>query len=254
MSTVIYYFSATGNCLTTAKRLAAGLGDCRLIPVASTKHLAKIVEGADAVGFVFPVYYSDMPYPVREMICKMVFKPEAYIFAVSTCKGHFGNVSDRLELLLRTRGTKLSLYRNVPMPGNSFLDEPEKVTVKLQEQYANTDALLPLIRDKLTEDYIVTTVPELRPVSWPNNFRGIEAEDNCIGCGTCVKVCPMENIRIENGKAIIGDECATCLSCFHWCPVKAIWISKQENIARRDIYRHPEITLEDIVHQKHDQG
>ena len=247
MNTAIYYFSATGNCLTTAKYLAAGLGDCRLVPVTSTKHLPKVVEDADAVGFVFPVYYSDMPYPVREMICKMVFKAEAYVFAVTTCKGHFGNVSDRLELLLRTRGKKLSLHRNVPMPGNSFLDDPEKVPVKLQEQYQNIDALLPLIKEQLTEDYTVTTVPELRPVSYPNNFRGIEAEENCIGCGTCVTVCPMENIRIENGKAVIGDNCATCLSCFHWCPVKAIWMSRQEGIERRPVYRHPEVTLEDFV-------
>ena len=101
--------------------------------------------------------------------------------------------------------------------------------------------------DKLTEDYTVTTVPELRPVSYPNNFRGIEAEEHCIGCGTCVKVCPMENIRIENGKAVIGDNCATCLSCFHWCPVKAIWMSKQEGIERRPVYRHPEVALEDFV-------
>lgn len=247
MSTAIYYFSATGNCLTTAKRLAAGLEDCRLISVPSTRHLPKIVEDADAVGFVFPVYYSDMPYPVREMICKMVLKAESYLFAVTTCKGHFGNVSERLELLLRTRGKKLSLYRNVPMPGNSFLDDPEKMTVKLQEQYQNTDAILPLIRDRLTEDYTTAGVPELRPVSYPNNFRGIEAEETCIGCGTCVKVCPMENIRIENGKALIGDNCATCLSCFHWCPVKAIWMSKQEGIERRPVYCHPEVVVEDFI-------
>ena len=248
MSTVIYYFSATGNCLTTAKRLAAGLEDCRLVSAASVMSLSKIVEEADNVGFVFPVYYSDMPYPMRALIGKLVLKADAYVFAVSTCKGHFGNVSDRLELLLRTRGAKLAFYRNVPMPGNSFLDDPEKMEIKLKEQYQNTDALLPLITAKTTEDYTVTTVPELRPVSYPNNFRGIEAEaDKCIGCGTCVKVCPMGNIRVENGKAIIGDDCATCLSCFHWCPVKAIWMSRQEGIERRPVYRHPEVTVEEFI-------
>jgi len=248
MSTVLYYFSATGNCLTTARYLAKNLEDCRLVSVVSTKHLSKIVEDADNVGFVFPVYYSDMPYPVREMIGRLVLKKDAYVFAVSTCKGHFGNVSDRLELLLRTRGAKLAFYRNVPMPGNSFLDDPEKVETKLKEQYSVIDALLPLIREKTTEDYTVTTVPELRPVSYPNNFRGIEAEkDKCIGCGTCISVCPMENIRIENGLAVIGDDCATCLSCFHWCPVKAIWMPKQEGIERREVYRHPEVTLSDFV-------
>jgi len=87
-------------------------------------------------------------------------------------------------------------------------------------------------------------------VDYPNNFRGIEAEDTCIGCGTCARVCPMENITVAEGKAWIGDDCATCLACFHWCPVEAIRMSKAPEIARRRKYRHPDVTLKDILEQK----
>ena len=59
MAITIYSFSATGNSMTTASRLADQLG-AKLIPVASTKHLPKVTEDADTVGFVFPVYYGDM--------------------------------------------------------------------------------------------------------------------------------------------------------------------------------------------------
>ena len=75
MSVTLYYFSATGNSLTTARILAEELGDCRLVPVSAVKDEAKVMETADTVGFVFPVYYGEMPYPVRELLGKMVFHP-----------------------------------------------------------------------------------------------------------------------------------------------------------------------------------
>ena len=249
--TTLYYFSATGNSLTTAKLLAAQLKDCRLVPVASTKNLPKVVDESDAIGFVFPIYYGNMPYPVREMISKMVFQPEAYIFIVSTYRGHSGDIAKRMDQLLKTRGQKLSLSLGLPMPGNSFINPPEVDQAYLAAQAATVAGLRPAILARKTEDYSTTEVFGLRPVDYPNNFRGITAEDHCIGCGTCTKVCPMNNIQLKDGHAVIGDDCSTCMACFHWCPVKAIWMPKQENIARRDQYRHPNVTLEEILAQKH---
>lgn len=250
MNTVIYYFSATGNCLTTARLLAQELGDCRLVPVASARKLPRIVEDAEAVGFVFPVYYGDMPYPVREMISKMVLRSDAYIFILTTYRGHAGEVAKRTDQLLKTRGQKLSLALGIHMPGNSFLNEPQVDQAYLEQQQEAVKGLVHSIKDKETQDYAEAGILPLTPVSYPNNFRGILAEDSCIGCGACAKVCPMDNITLANGKAQIGDCCATCLACFHWCPVEAIYMSKQENIARRRKYHHPDVTLQDIVSQK----
>ena len=246
----LYYFSATGNSLTTARRLAAQLGDCTLVPVAAVKDKSKIMENDDAVGFVFPVYYGNMPYPVREMIGKMVFRPETYVFIVTTQRGHAGAVAGRMDQLLKTRGQKLSLALSVLMPGNSFINPPEVDRKYLEQQDENVAALLKPIREREAHDYAEAGCLPQTPIDYPNNFRGIEAEDRCIGCGTCVKVCPMNNIVIRDDKAVIGDDCSSCLACFHWCPVKAIWMSRQENIARRDVYRHPEVTVKDIAEQK----
>ena len=249
MSTKIYYFSATGNSMTTAKLLAEQL-HAETVPVAAVKHLPKVVEDADVVGFVFPVYYGDMPYPVREMISKMVFKPEAYVFICTTQRGFAGIAAKRTDLLLRTRGQKLTLAVGVMMPGNSFINEPHVDAEYLEKQQGNVLALVPQIQNREVQDYSVTEVLPLPPVASPNNFRGITADENCIGCGTCVKVCPMDNITLQNGKAVIGDSCATCLACFHWCPVEAVWMSKQPDIARRSKYHHPQVTLADIAAQK----
>jgi ferredoxin len=45
----------------------------------------------------------------------------------------------------------------------------------------------------------------------------------CTGCGTCVDICPVEAISLDNDKAAIdGDACVDCGTCVDECPVEAI--------------------------------
>ena len=42
--------------------------------------------------------------------------------------------------------------------------------------------------------------------------------DKCIGCITCMRRCPTEAIRIENGKAkILYEKCINCGECVRSC-------------------------------------
>ena len=250
MKTVLFYFSATGNCLTTARKLTEYLDSCEVISISSLTNKRKIIVDADTVGFVFPVYYGNMPYPMRDAVSKMVFQNNPYIFAFTTCRGHVGVAPQRLDQLLRTRGQKLSCSTGIKMPGNSFLNALEVDQAYLDTQDQNiAEAVKPILARDL-QDFTVQEILPLTPVDYPNNFRGITAEDCCVGCGICTQVCPMDNITIEHEKAIIGDDCATCLACFHWCPTESIYMSKQEEISRRRKYHHPEIILSDIITAK----
>ena len=44
----------------------------------------------------------------------------------------------------------------------------------------------------------------------------------CIGCGQCVKRCPMNNVAIKDGKPVWGRNCTHCMACICYCPVSAI--------------------------------
>ena len=47
-------------------------------------------------------------------------------------------------------------------------------------------------------------------------------EKLCKGCTNCIKKCPMEAIRVQNGKArILNDKCIDCGECIRTCPYKA---------------------------------
>ena len=53
------------------------------------------------------------------------------------------------------------------------------------------------------------------------------ASSACIGCGQCVKSCPMNNVAIKDGKPVWGRNCTHCMACICYCPVSAIEYGKK---------------------------
>ena len=54
-------------------------------------------------------------------------------------------------------------------------------------------------------------------------IQKISAE-RCICCGKCVRSCPLDVIRIKDGKAQIlyPEDCMTCYLCERVCPAGAV--------------------------------
>ena len=69
--------------------------------------------------------------------------------------------------------------------------------------------------------------------------------DKCIGCGTCVQICPRGNIRVDNHRAVIGSNCIGCLGCLQYCPQKAISLGKVTD--RREHYTNPNVTVDELT-------
>ena len=59
------------------------------------------------------------------------------------------------------------------------------------------------------------------------NAKGYYAADGCVGCGRCVKLCPLNNIRLEGGKPVWGRKCTQCMACICGCPARAVEYGKR---------------------------
>jgi NAD-dependent dihydropyrimidine dehydrogenase PreA subunit len=55
--------------------------------------------------------------------------------------------------------------------------------------------------------------------------------DSCIGCGTCVKVCPKDVMYLdeEKGKSVIAyvRNCISCGQCWLNCPTDSIFVKAE---------------------------
>ena len=53
------------------------------------------------------------------------------------------------------------------------------------------------------------------------------ASDACTGCGQCARLCPTNNITIQNGKPVWGGDCTHCMACICRCGAEAIEYGKK---------------------------
>ena len=75
--------------------------------------------------------------------------------------------------------------------------------------------------------------------------QGFRVLESCTGCGTCSRICPAQCIDIAGGKPRWNHRCEQCFACLQWCPNEAIQFGNHPAHDRR--YRHPEITLTDMI-------
>lgn len=73
--------------------------------------------------------------------------------------------------------------------------------------------------------YICPITVFLKPMSYFSLLRVKNNKGNCISCGKCKKVCPMNVDMTDNSRnRINGTECILCFKCVDECPQKSLHI------------------------------
>ena len=71
--------------------------------------------------------------------------------------------------------------------------------------------------------YLCPVTVFLKPMSYYSLLRVHCDENKCIGCGKCIKTCPMDvEVNKESRKRRNGTECILCYECVKNCPVDAL--------------------------------
>ncbi|ABS54865.1 4Fe-4S ferredoxin, iron-sulfur binding domain protein [Methanoregula boonei 6A8] len=261
MKTVIYYFTGTGNSLAAAKKIAADLGDCELVPIVSFKDTTEdIVPPAVRVGIVCPVYDAGLPVIVWEFAQRLSLAGTRYVFGIVTLGGSGGTAALRQldQSVKQQNGRGLSAAFSVRMPGNFPPVSRPPQGKKKDGILAGADAQLKEAAGRIKKGEQVP--PGFSPFAWLMHaatyrfFSGsVHAGDKdfsvscaCTSCGTCAKVCPVGNIRMEQGRPAWQHHCEFCCACLHFCPVEAIDLHSMRGTKGRGRYRHPAVTLEDM--------
>lgn len=241
----IYCFSATGNSLYAAKRIASAIGG-----TVKPMHEENTVCNDDLIGFVFPNHFLGFPRIVERFLSTInVSKKNAYIFAVITYGGIAWSVAAQTKQLLAKRNLPLRFCQELKSVRN-YLPEYKHNDGETQRQQTETNLKSIIAKVKNKEKNRIAGIPPL--IRLYHNFYPAADSDQyftvssqCTSCGTCQKVCPVNNITMAEGKPSFSHHCEHCLSCLHHCPAAAIdW--KQKTVGKKR-YRHFNITLKELI-------
>ena len=255
MSTnIIYCYSGSGHCLDMAKSIARELGDTDIVMMRSFPAKTDARE-AKRVGFVFSCMAGGLPGKMEEYVKAIQVSPDAYTFAVEQYAGYLGcglrKINDIVPLDYWTgvsnHSTAIWLMPHIL----TFPPTTPKMAQKRVDHKARTVAKAVLAGKRTGKNPPKAAVFELMSngLGKTNSKRvkKFAANDSCIGCGTCEKVCPQKNIRLENGKPVFGTDCIGCLSCVQLCPKQAINIGKITE--KRERFPNRKVTARELTEQ-----
>ena len=249
---IIFCYSGTGNCLDMAKNIAKSLGNTDIIMMRSYPAVTDVRE-AKRVGFIFPCYGGGLPGHVERYLHDIKVSPDAYTFAINQSAAYKGEGLKRLNEIIPLdywaavthQCTCIWLFPHDLMLPKMGAAEAQARSEHFAEKFA-ADIKAGVKSSKKVPKALLNTAEH---AAWPAIARkkgqSLRANDDCVLCGTCAKVCPMGNIRYQGKAVVFGDKCISCCACVQYCPKQAINFGK--GTVKRDRYHNANVTADELT-------
>jgi flavodoxin/NAD-dependent dihydropyrimidine dehydrogenase PreA subunit len=251
---LILYFSGTGNTEFVSRyiknHLSAEKHDITLSPIESFKK--ENISQYDTLFFGFPVYACGMPKFIEEYVKDIPITTTRTVFIFCTKAFYSGVAVEQALKKFQQKGYTLLAYADVKMPGSdglAFQKKDSKMVAKIGNidfsKLEEVDKMIDKSRSFI-EDYEKNKVKENGINKKPtignliaSKFLGAGfqvgekimakkfwANEHCIRCLKCEKICPSKNIKVTDDGVSFQDNCYLCMRCLHQCPKEAIQIGK----------------------------
>ncbi|MGB9980353.1 EFR1 family ferrodoxin [Methanobacterium sp.] len=233
-----YYFSGTGNTLLVVKKMQETFKkngiDVKMHRIENSD--PEKVNLNNTIGLGFPVAELSTYEFVWEFIKSLPQSEGTEIFMVDTLGGFSGGIVGHMREIVKKKGYVPIGAKEIIMPVNIFyIPDKEINRIKIKkglikaEEYANNLMngqaewkKIPVISDAL----YYTSLLGLKITETRLNQKLLYLSPDkakCNKCGTCIKLCPIDNIKI--GKDEYPENlmhCQYCLRCASFCPKEAI--------------------------------
>lgn len=237
---MIFYFTATGNSLMAAKALAKE-GEALVDMAAARKQgdFRYLLPEGERLGFVFPVYFYTIGDVVSDFLERLEIDGDPYTFAVITCGGGIGGAGGLLAKKLRARGLNLSYIASLLMPDDTVfyynLASDEANARRLRGAETRLEEIGKALNEKQTSKAKGGLSALCRSLYHAAaSTKKFRAEENCLHCGLCERICPDGAIELRDGLPVwMKSKCTKCSACINRCPAEAIQYGKGTKTRRR---------------------
>ncbi len=237
---MVFYFSGTGNSRFVARQIADAIeDDLKSINACLQKGEKCAFFSERPFVFVLPTYAWRMPKVVERWIVESAFSGNRDAYFVLTCGGGCGNAAAYAQRLCAQKRWRFCGLAPVRMPENylalfptpdeaqcaQIIEEAKPRVAELAERIRSGARLegAPIsLRDRLESGPV-------NPLFYALFVRdkGFHVSDRCVSCGKCAKQCPLNNIRIAEGRPVWNGRCTHCMACIALCPTQAIAYKSQ---------------------------
>lgn len=232
---MILYFSGTGNSKYAAQRIADGLGDtlCSMNDRIKAGDTSPVATGSRLV-IVTPTYAWRIPRLVRDWLLHTELNGATQVWFVMTCGSEIGSAGRYNQALCREKGLTCMGTAQLIMPENYIAmfnaPQPEEARQIAAKAEPDIDRAIAAIREERAFPPTRCNLYD-RFMSGPVNpifygcfvkARAFAVSDACTGCGQCARLCPTNNITLQEGKPVWGGDCTHCMACICRCPTEAI--------------------------------
>lgn len=243
---MILYFTGTGNTRFVAEYIADHVCD-ECVDLGEILKYKRPLRFNSVKPFVFcaPIYAWRFPKLIEKVVSSAELTGSEQIYFVATMDSQTGNFESVLEKLAYAKDMAYMGACGVPMP-NNYIVGSELPTA--EEAEARINASLPLMKNlsecimkgSMIDKYDNTPFAGIASGALNSAFNRFfissgkfTVSDECISCGNCEALCPVNNIRLSSdGIPQFDRYCLNCYSCVNRCPSSAINIGKR-TVGRR---------------------
>lgn len=234
----LYYFSGTGNTLLVAKKMVETFNNnginANLLKIEDSN--PEEVNLEHTIGLGFPVAELSTYDFVWKFIKSLPEANGTNIFMLDTLGAFSGGIVGPLREIVKKKGYNPIGAKEIIMPSNIFYIQEEDVNKnKVEEGLIEAEKYaISLINGEskwgrvpiLSDIVYYTSIVGLKITHSDINqkyFHLAPDAEKCNKCGQCVKLCPIDNIIMEEGEFPVNlKECVYCLRCTSFCPKGAI--------------------------------
>ena len=237
---MIYWFSGTGNSRYVARRIAEALHE----PLFSINDRVKANDTAPVptgrqLIVVSPTYGWRLPRVVRDWLLQTEFPKAGQVWFVMTCGSEIGNAARYNRQLARQKKLRYMGTAQIVMPENyiAMFNAPqaEKARQIVARAEPDIDGAIAAVRENRAfppprrKFYDRFMSGPVNPIFYSCFVKAnaFTTGNACTGCGQCVRRCPTNNITLQTGKPVWGQDCTHCMACICYCPAEAIEYGKK---------------------------
>lgn len=232
------YFSGTGNTKHCIEQFVNEIDDSVSCFSIEDAEVIYEIQKNDSIILAYPIYFSNLPKIVKDfLVNNRTYFMDKKVFIIATMGLFSGDGAGCGARLLARYGANIAGGLHLKMPDCISDEKALKKTTEQNRQLVQMaevkikEAAHKFKSGKPTQEglgfwYHIAGLFGQRlwfyrkTKSYSNKLK-INAE-KCVGCGVCMKLCPLDNLNITDGKAQAQGKCTMCYRCVNNCPKQAI--------------------------------